>query len=457
MKNYCRIVFVVLLCGAMSSLGFALTDEEIFRNFRFNLINPGARSLSLGGAFVSLADDSTAAWANPAGLMNLRRPELFAEVRASSVSSTSVTAGTPLRTKFFDGQVTAGALVDPLPTISPSFISYVIPMERFAFAFSRMESLRINTRTMNSFRITGEAAIIDFQNETGDPVIIGTALIDEERTASADMDARIDLYNLAMAVDLHRTLSFGVTLVVGVMSMDGRVDNLFSDRTAGPQDPFGSPTLDYATRIKDNDLDLSFNAGVIWRPMDALSFGAVYRRGTRFVLEETISDEGVNAERAQEIFGRRFDNVFNTPDSYGVGVSIRPSEPWTFLIDVMRIEYSDLLDGYKAGLNRITFPFTDARFTVDDATEIHVGIEYLFVVGETPIALRIGGWSDPDRRIRSADADEFGLLAVFPKGEDLVHITGGFGLTLKQSIQLDFAIDSSSETTDFVMSSIFRF
>ena len=32
----------------------ALTDEEIFRDFRFNLINPGARSLAIGGAFISL-------------------------------------------------------------------------------------------------------------------------------------------------------------------------------------------------------------------------------------------------------------------------------------------------------------------------------------------------------------------------------------------------------------------
>jgi hypothetical protein len=31
------------------------------------MVNPGARSLGLGGAFVALADDATAAYANPAG------------------------------------------------------------------------------------------------------------------------------------------------------------------------------------------------------------------------------------------------------------------------------------------------------------------------------------------------------------------------------------------------------
>ena len=41
----------------------ALTDEEIFRDLRFNFINPGGRSLGMGGAFISLANDATAAQA----------------------------------------------------------------------------------------------------------------------------------------------------------------------------------------------------------------------------------------------------------------------------------------------------------------------------------------------------------------------------------------------------------
>jgi hypothetical protein len=35
-------------------------------DFRFN--NPGARANAMGGAFIGLADDATAAYTNPAGL-----------------------------------------------------------------------------------------------------------------------------------------------------------------------------------------------------------------------------------------------------------------------------------------------------------------------------------------------------------------------------------------------------
>ncbi|MEJ2580873.1 MAG: hypothetical protein P8127_04420 [Acidobacteriota bacterium] len=46
--------------------------------------NPGARSIGLGGAFVAIADDATAAFANPAGLVQILRPEISVELRFSA-------------------------------------------------------------------------------------------------------------------------------------------------------------------------------------------------------------------------------------------------------------------------------------------------------------------------------------------------------------------------------------
>jgi long-subunit fatty acid transport protein len=50
----------------------------------FSFSNPGARSMGFGGAFVALADDATAAFANPAGLVQLTRPEISLEGRSWS-------------------------------------------------------------------------------------------------------------------------------------------------------------------------------------------------------------------------------------------------------------------------------------------------------------------------------------------------------------------------------------
>ena len=57
----------------------AQTNSEVNAGIQFDFSLPGARSLSLGGAFVAVADDATAAWGNPAGLTILTRPEVSAE------------------------------------------------------------------------------------------------------------------------------------------------------------------------------------------------------------------------------------------------------------------------------------------------------------------------------------------------------------------------------------------
>ena len=92
---------------------------------------------------------------------------------------------------------------------------------------------------------------------------------------------------------------------------------------------------------------------------------------------------------------------------------------------------------------------------MEDGAEAHLGIEKIFLSGTTPFALRFGAWSDPDHRIRAEVST--GLNTVFPEGERETHYTAGFGVTLKQAIQLDLAADVSEVDTTVVFSSIYRF
>ena len=441
----------LVILSLTTSPAFALSDEEIFRDFPFAQLSPGARAAGLGGAFISLADDSTAAQANPAGLVNLRRPELFAELRSQSYDDSAVALAGGIDGEFFQGVVTVSAQSSPEASFTPSFLSYVIPFEKVSFGFSRLESVNIQTRTRNGFSLVGQEAIVEPDPTSGDLVITGFQPVDLNLTAEADVDARIEQYNLAMAFSLHRTFSVGLTGVFGRADVNGRVDNLFTD-AAGPI--FTDPTLDYSTRIDDSDTDVGYNVGLQWSPGDVVSIGAVYRKGLRYTLRETIGDLGTRANRAQQIFGREFDNVINAPDSYGLGISFRPSEPWTILIDVVHVEYSDLMEDYISGLNRVIFP-EPGSFVVDDGDEYHFGIERIFLAGTTPVAVRIGAWSDPDHRIRAEEGTD--LEGAFPAGQRWEHYTVGFGVTLKQSIQLDFAFDFSDVTSNAVFSSIFRF
>ena len=59
----------------------AAPAQETVLALEFDFSKPGARSLGFGGAFAALADDATAAFANPAGLVQLSRSEVSIEGR----------------------------------------------------------------------------------------------------------------------------------------------------------------------------------------------------------------------------------------------------------------------------------------------------------------------------------------------------------------------------------------
>ena len=92
-------------CWSQDSAGVAGT---VFKN-------PGARSIGLGGAFAAIADDATAAFANPAGLVQILRTEISIELRFTASMEDSA--------------------LDPGHDISGlGFFSFVFPTKRWAFA-----------------------------------------------------------------------------------------------------------------------------------------------------------------------------------------------------------------------------------------------------------------------------------------------------------------------------------
>src|SRR6476659_7541126 len=90
-----RFVFLAALCTlAALPLAAPNTDIESLSGLQFNFGNPGARSLGMGGAFLGLADDASAAEANPAGLTILRKPEFSIEGRNYMQDQVLTTSGT---------------------------------------------------------------------------------------------------------------------------------------------------------------------------------------------------------------------------------------------------------------------------------------------------------------------------------------------------------------------------
>ena len=84
--------FSVLVLGILLG-GVQLEAQGGPTTIQFSFSNPGARSLGMGGAFAAVADDATAAFANPAGLTQLTRPEVSIEGRHWSYATPFTVGG----------------------------------------------------------------------------------------------------------------------------------------------------------------------------------------------------------------------------------------------------------------------------------------------------------------------------------------------------------------------------
>ena len=78
-KSLLPVFFVLILLSiGFTNLSSAQTLQRIEIPSSPNPVGSGARALGMGGAFIAIADDATAASWNPGGLIQLETPEISA-------------------------------------------------------------------------------------------------------------------------------------------------------------------------------------------------------------------------------------------------------------------------------------------------------------------------------------------------------------------------------------------
>jgi long-chain fatty acid transport protein len=214
-------------------------------------VNPGARSLGFGGAFVAVADDATAAWSNPSGLMQLLRPEISAEGRKWKED----------REGLASNQSRLG------------FLSFVLPRRSWSIAFYG--------QTMSSLEFPEE-----WSGEPGELGLLSSLVI-------ANVGA-----TAAFRVSDTVSIGFGLTAFVGASTVGLTTD------------PSSYPFFE-----DDVQTDPGATAGVMWNLGEAWALGASVRtgadftfaNGTRAVFPDIVSagarwtSAGGNATVAAEI------------------------------------------------------------------------------------------------------------------------------------------------------------
>jgi hypothetical protein len=138
------------------------------------------------------------------------------------------------------------------------------------------------------------------------------------------------------------------------------------------------------------------------------------------------------------------------PDVYGLGFSFQPRNGrLTIAFEWDRVEYSTILESLGGD-----FDVDDV--TIDDADELHLGAEYIFLRSTTLAAARLGVWRDPDHRPHFTRRGDDLERALFPPGDDVIHYALGLGFAFN-SFQIDLGADLSELVDTVSVSAIYSF
>ena len=448
-----RPILVVIVAVALTAMN--VTAQETPSTFEFSFSNPGARSLGLGGAFAALADDATAAFANPAGLVQLVSLEVSAEVRHWSYSTPYIEGGR------FEGEPTGIGLdtTDGLRTAVSeeqltglSFLSIVYPKGNWSFAVYRhqLANFRAQTDTQGLFH-TGGTGTTTFRTY--------------DRRWSTELE--IVSYGVAGAYRVNDRLSLGL----GLVYFDGRLDApfewaFFDDLTVegffGPNSYLPEQQLANGDMAFD-DSDWGLSAGLLWSFSERWSLGAFYRQGPEFRLVFDIRAGPLAPLFEPNLIPGETALVIATPiqfpDVYGLGIAYRSrGGSLTVGFEWDRVQYSSIFGSFDPVVIEAVEddPNLGVGLAADDGDEFRFGAEYAFLDVKPVIAVRAGVWPDPDHRFRSTKSDDPEHRALFQPGEDEVHVAVGLGLAFK-SFQIDLAADFSDLVDTASLSVIYSF
>jgi len=363
-------------------------------------VGSGARAAGVASAFIAVADDATAASWNPAGLVQLEKPEI------SAVGSYFV------RTDDTDDvtQSTAGILEaysigeDSTTSLDLNFLSVAYPFE----LARRNMTVSLNYQRKFDFNKDFDFSYKQSREE-----------FSIHRDFVIDQKGGLHALSPALALQIIPTLSIGATF--NVWGSEFFQTNAWTARKT-----LRRRRVDAETGETESDETIveiqefrdfcGYNAtiGVLWNATSYLNFGAVVNLPFQADLQvrQHIENTSLPPDDPQRSESNEQNVEMDFPISYGFGVACRPIDPLTVSLDYMRVEWEDFVFTDEAGdkFSVITsLPANeDGSADVGASNTVRLGVEYLFIWPKLVWPLRGGFFYDPEPAEGGTD-DYFGF------------------------------------------------
>lgn len=444
------LTLALVMTAGLPPAAFAQTSLQI--PLQFDFLNPGPKSLAMGGAFSGVADDATATLANPAGLIQIGQREVSLEGRVTSNNARFLQGGRLSGTVLNEGldTVSGPRFGDSRGThAGPTFLSVVLPFARtdpadplvgqtrWVLAAQRHELVRVDQQ----FQSTGV-----FQQAPGDLTSV------RERPQQSDRQLSITSYGLSMAYAVRPGIAIGGGLSLYRFSIDSIFRRFDTFGFLGA--PNTGTELGRSTQVGD-DTGVAPSLGLLIGTAGRTRAGVLYRHGPSFTFQ-TVEALG----------GPERDVTFRVPHTLAVGLSHRPRPSILLALEVTRVNYARLEQEFVTDQARNTGRAqSDESFRIDDGTEVHLGAQYLKIDWRFAPKFRVGAWYDPDHSVRYRPAPPVtradGLLderhaTALSTGDNRVHGSAGLGLSITPRIEWNIGADVAARNVIVSTSIIVR-
>jgi long-subunit fatty acid transport protein len=401
---YTIIFFLVVLFPVQSELCAATLFQQVGIASSPNPVGSGARATGMGGAFIAVADDATAASWNPAGIIQLERPEM------------SIVGAYTHRADDFSSEMhqeinNTGSIDD----LSLNYFSAAYPFR----IINRNVVVSLNYQLLYEFKQE-----FDY---TYDNSSAGLDLLQDKHFSQ---DGSLRALGLASAIQITPGLSLGMTVNLwsDQLYWDNGWEENYTEHGVGPVGGVPAKIDVNYTHNYSRFRGVNANLGLLWDVNELLTVGAVVKTPFdaslrhEFICKETtefgppVNSTVTNCDKTE------IENVeLRMPLSYGLGVALRLSDVLSLALDIYRTEWSNyvLTDGQGNEFSPIDGR-PEGYSDVEDTMQIRFGGEYLFIGRETVVPVRGGVFYDPQPSEGSP--------------EDFYGISVGSGIGYKQFI-----------------------
>ena len=380
----------VLLAASAAS---AQTNDAFFRSWRWTREEGSSRAAALGGAAIALADDSTAARANPAGLTSLSRIEIAVHVLRRGSATTP--AGDSLGSGATLGSFSFGA--------------------------------RLGTRL---------AAGLYAADTRHARIAMATQPLPDDLMGDGRLEVRVREAGLAVAWQVGGNFHAGARVSVGHASINGEYRREAAGQPARLRVGTGG-----------SDVRVTGALGVVWQPAERLRLAAVAEKGNAWELDRNAESPWLRGATLDPGSTYRL----RQPSVLSLGAALRLSRKLVAFGQMDRVRYGEI----QSTLIIRQGAHSRDDYQLLDAWEPRAGLEVSLPLTKVSIQLRGGIERLAAGGLLYQGRDE-AERAIFRGSEARLGWTAG-GALVTGSFRLDTALRGAGERPAFLAGLTARF